>query len=440
MSLHAHDERWQELADQEALGESLSLEERRFLADLEGEVYDAERDVLDGLDALGQAGPATEADLALGASVLDELRRQRPVADHVSSEASSPVESSGRSSWPLALAGGLVLVAAALLLFVMLPAAPHQGGGPLVVQGELAEIEASASTYAVGGDVPEGVWLQASVTPACLADGEAHRACLGSHGELRRDGRWLELRAGEVEVEGAWNVRTGLGSVRSEVGHYRVTIAPTGEPVTILVMTGTVMLDTETGTEKLEAGESRVLGAEALAQADLPEERDAVPPEEPAPAVDPGAAIELDAGKDEVERDSRRVKSKPEARASAAEMLARARKLRGEGKLRSAANAYRDLISAWPDSPEAHTGAVSLGQVQLERKRHKSALSAFDRYLGHGGGPLAEEARWGKIQALHALGRTAKRDAAIAALETASAGSVYLGKARKLQTEDDATP
>ncbi len=450
MSLHAHDERWQELADQEALGESLTLEERRFLAELDGDEYAAERDVLDGLAALGEAGPATEADLALGASVLDELRRQRPaVSGAAGTGAASRGESSaesgagGRASWPLALGGGLLMVAAALLLFLILPATPGAGDGPLVVQGELSEIDGSASTYAVGGDVPEDVWLQASITPACMADGEQHRACLGARSQVRRDGRWLELRAGDVEVEGAWSVRTRAGSVRSEVGHYRVQVAPGGEPVTVLVLTGTVMLDTEAGTEKLEAGESRVLGGEALAQVDPARVEEPAPPDEapsteiPAPGEDAGTGPDEASDTDGAELE---VKTRPKTRTSAADMLARARKLRGESKLRGAANAYRDLIAAWPESPEAHTGAVSLGQVQLERKRHKSALAAFDRYLGHGGGPLAEEARWGKIQALHAMGRTEARDAAIASLEKASAGSVYLGKARKLQSEDDATP
>ncbi|MBX7079485.1 MAG: tetratricopeptide repeat protein, partial [Nannocystaceae bacterium] len=117
---------------------------------------------------------------------------------------------------------------------------------------------------------------------------------------------------------------------------------------------------------------------------------------------------------------------------SAGELLVAAREQAGRGKLAAAAATYERLLDAYPRSSEAHAALVSLGRVQASRGRHAAALSAYSRYLDGGGGPLAEEAHFGRIGALDALGRGSDRDRAIEAFATAYPRSVYLGKARAL--------
>lgn len=122
---------------------------------------------------------------------------------------------------------------------------------------------------------------------------------------------------------------------------------------------------------------------------------------------DPGAAaepIEIDDGGNE-----------PPARvAPPAQMLSEARRLMSEGRWRSAARAYQALRSAHPKSPEAHAALVTLGDLRLEHlRRARSALSAYDAYLRKGGGPMAQEARYGRIRALRKLGNAEREREAI---------------------------
>jgi hypothetical protein len=60
-------------------------------------------------------------------------------------------------------------------------------------------------------------------------------------------------------------------------------------------------------------------------------------------------------------------------------------------------------------------------------------LEAFDRYVGRGGGGLGEEARWGRVEALHRMGKKSARDRAIDRLLAAHPNTVYAPKARALR-------
>ncbi|MCH9680797.1 MAG: tetratricopeptide repeat protein, partial [Deltaproteobacteria bacterium] len=87
--------------------------------------------------------------------------------------------------------------------------------------------------------------------------------------------------------------------------------------------------------------------------------------------------------------------------------LARARARRAQGDLRGAAKIYEALIATSPRSAPARAATVSLGQLYLELGQPKRALGAFERYLGRGSkGPLTEDAAYGRLRALRALGRT----------------------------------
>lgn len=124
---------------------------------------------------------------------------------------------------------------------------------------------------------------------------------------------------------------------------------------------------------------------------------------------------------------------------SASELLGAARRQVAAGEIDRALSTYATLRRQHPSSPEAHAANVSIGELELRRGRPQAALKAFSRYLSVGGSAgksagraLAEEAHWGKIRALHRLGRTADRDAAIDELRRAHPGSVYIGRASSL--------
>jgi hypothetical protein len=114
-----------------------------------------------------------------------------------------------------------------------------------------------------------------------------------------------------------------------------------------------------------------------------------------------------------------------------AALLVQARGRLGEGDEAGAAKAYAALIEAHPSSAEAQAARVSLGQLRLAAGRHKAALALFERYLQRGG-PLAEEARWGEIQALAALGRDEALAAAVDRLVREEPRSVYRTRAQAL--------
>lgn len=86
-------------------------------------------------------------------------------------------------------------------------------------------------------------------------------------------------------------------------------------------------------------------------------------------------------------------------------LLARAQSLRSQAQYRDCAATYRQLIANFPRSDEARVSLVSLGELELsELGQAGHALHLFESYLRKGG-PLAREARYGKIRALQALGR-----------------------------------
>ena len=98
---------------------------------------------------------------------------------------------------------------------------------------------------------------------------------------------------------------------------------------------------------------------------------------------------------------------------SASELLAAARERRVRGDHDGSVRAYRELFSRHGTSLEAHAALVPFGEIQLARLADPGgALSSFDRYLARGG-PLSEEASYGRLRALRALGRTVDERAGI---------------------------
>jgi tetratricopeptide (TPR) repeat protein len=94
-------------------------------------------------------------------------------------------------------------------------------------------------------------------------------------------------------------------------------------------------------------------------------------------------------------------------------MLSQALELRGRGQFRRAAEVYRQIHQASPRSAAGGTALVSLGELSLSSLNDpRAALAAFDSYLTTGGA-LSQEAAFGRIRALRALGRTAEERTAI---------------------------
>jgi ferric-dicitrate binding protein FerR (iron transport regulator) len=101
------------------------------------------------------------------------------------------------------------------------------------------------------------------------------------------------------------------------------------------------------------------------------------------------------------------------ARQPVRDLLGRARALRTQGAFREAADAYRAAYASDPHGAEGRTALVALGGLLLsELNDPAGALAAFDSYLT-GKGALAQEAEFGRIRALRALGRYESEKAAI---------------------------
>jgi ferric-dicitrate binding protein FerR (iron transport regulator) len=101
------------------------------------------------------------------------------------------------------------------------------------------------------------------------------------------------------------------------------------------------------------------------------------------------------------------------ATAGPAQLLVAARERRARGDLEGASAAYRELLDRHGGSAEAHAALVPFGELQLGGLANaQGALQSFDRYLARGG-PLEEEASFGRIRALRALGRSAAERAAL---------------------------
>lgn len=87
------------------------------------------------------------------------------------------------------------------------------------------------------------------------------------------------------------------------------------------------------------------------------------------------------------------------------ELLAEAQKLRKQGRYADAARTYQALLSRHPSSREAAATRLSLAELQLSQLGAPAvALGSFRQYL-KSGGALRQEASYGEIRALRALGR-----------------------------------
>ncbi|MEM9462468.1 MAG: tetratricopeptide repeat protein [Myxococcota bacterium] len=112
------------------------------------------------------------------------------------------------------------------------------------------------------------------------------------------------------------------------------------------------------------------------------------------------------------------------------ERLAAARSRRAAGDRKGAAKLYEALIAASPRSSAARVATVSLGQLYLELGRPKKARAAFERYLARGAGTLSEDAAFGRLRALRALGASSFQ-AAVAKFLARYPDGAYTSRVRR---------
>ncbi|MEM6294865.1 MAG: tetratricopeptide repeat protein [Myxococcota bacterium] len=296
-----------------------------------------------------------------------------------------PVSTPGRGRVGLIVA--LVVAAAAAVLLWTLPT-------ELRLEGQRGTWTTEGGVAMQAGDVlPEGDELVATQA-ACLSRGDAVLCA--------RDGARLTVDDAEAHA-----VTLRAGAVDVQAGTWRVSMA---------------------------GAEHRLGPGDHLAFAILASKRPEAEPLPPAPEPEPEPTA--DTALDDAPA-AGTGGPLPEAEAKrpsldAATLLERARTARGAGNVAKATRLYRALVRQHPRSSEAKAGRVTLGQLELGRGRAKAALRQFEAYL-RAGGPLAEEAAWGKIQALDRLGRTEALEGAIEAFLTTHPRSVYRGRAKGLR-------
>jgi Tetratricopeptide repeat len=417
------DRRFATLAEAETLGQPLSPDDVAFLRthvprDPGLQAEHALRWALPGWGEGPMAGEDDEAVIAAAVNGHLHGTRERE-------------RTGGRVVWLAAAAAGLAAAAAVVLAVVARP-------GETPAANELARVDAPALAKAAEDPaVPRsasalrslsGTWIDEDGAPivgapapdtvvvasakACLGDDAGTRLCVEPGARVRAVAaadptssgpvvEWLggrgELVMPATPAPQAVVLELRVAGVRVSGPGASVAVETTVEGRwSLTVREGQVSLQTPEGTRTLQAGDRWAPGDSASSsEVDVQE---AGPSRAPTP--------------------------------DAASLLRQARAARASGSMADAAALYRRLLKAHPRSPSSGPAWVALGQVELARGRASAALDAFDRYLEQGG-PLAEEAAYGRIEALGALGRRRDEQAAIDRFLAKYPGSSYAATLRR---------
>lgn len=115
----------------------------------------------------------------------------------------------------------------------------------------------------------------------------------------------------------------------------------------------------------------------------------------------------------------------PDAALGPAALLDQARTARQSGRYSEAAASYRQLTQRHPGSAEAGAALLSLADLELTQLGDPAtALGLYAKYLQRGGS-LAQEAQYGHLRALRALGRETEEQREIAAFLRKYPDSAY---------------
>ena len=389
-----------------------SWEERADAAALDDERFDLDAAWLD---------VAGDPDAQLELDVYRELARAGvpdPLSDEDRRRAEATLAAFRRSRarpwWPRALGGGLAIAAAVLVAWLARPQRDlaEAGSAGVVTSGSLM---LDGAVLGPETPLPADRWVVAR-TPACVRVG-AGTSCVDASTRLRAQADRVEVAEGTLHFTGTGDLVTAHGSFAVHDGSLHLETNPAA--VTLQVETGAVFVEHDGDVIELTAGERRTFG-------ERPE-----PPVDTAPELPSGSIADDDAG-EAATTGSRSTRSSRAAGPPPGDLLATARNYVAQGKHDRALSTYETLQRRHPSSPEAHAANVSIGELQLSRRRPAAALRAFDRYLARGGGPLSQEAHWGRIRALHQLDRHEQRDAAIETLRSKHPRSVYINQASRL--------
>ncbi len=400
--------RWEALADALATDDALSEEELRFVEEYDEADVALERDFYEQLASAGAAEAPRASDRQRAEETLAAFHRAQAPA---------------RSGVVVGLGSAVLAIAAAVVLWVSWP------GPDTVLSPEPARVSSGALMLddvelSTGEPLPIDRWVVAR-RRACVELGAA-RGCVSPDTRLRVHDERLELSEGTLEFSGSGDLMTPLGTVHAVDGSFAVELS--GEQLRVKSQDGVVELRTDDGAvESVAPGEVATRSTEPpmLANAESVE----VEVESAGPAEPDLPIVEADLAPNPVPHKQGRARTPSQ---TPSELLGAARRHVAAGETGRALATYSTLRRQHPGSAEAQAANVSIGQLELRRGRAKPALKAFSRYLSAGGGALAEEAHWGKIRALHRLGRTGARDAAIDALRGAHPSSVYLSRASSL--------
>jgi ferric-dicitrate binding protein FerR (iron transport regulator) len=397
-------QRWVELADLEAVGEQLPADGPAFLRAHAASCAECAREA-----AIWRAVRPAQEEAAPGQVEVERI---------LSLAAASPVR--GRliqlpQRWKGALAVSAgVACAAALVLWLSSRVQPEDtasnGGLAKVVESPgQAPAPSQASAQAPAASVPAEPQCTQVVPGAtlCLAQGTTITRSV-----LEGADRDVEIASGRAILSLApqpagtsFSLSTAAGKVTAVGTIFSVEVNADGSAVARVIEGHVVARAAKDGIpHSVHAGQALRLGQAQPTQLSA-EEREldlallAVSRPDQRHTTDPsGSAKPGGAGVS---------KSAPQQ-----DMLEYARSLRASGDFRRAADVYRKIHAANPQSPSGRAALVSLGELLLSLGDAQGALTAFDTYLA-GAGALAQEASYGRVRALRALRRPAEEQRAI---------------------------
>jgi tetratricopeptide (TPR) repeat protein len=465
------DERWQALLDAQVQGDFLTVEEAQFLEQHRAQSQEvaAEQRLLADLKAISRRTPqAIRSDDLLIANVLAAFDANPTLtqADNGTQEGVSvatAIESGNVVSWRSRLAwagvGASLSAAAAAALFMLSPTKPSENSEQVLVAAKVQEpAPAQSSPAAVaaekGSPAPKvedlalvmvsgtaeqgGKVFRASGQKArpnaelaakdnlCVSAKAQGQICLqkGSRARVLKSG--IELLSGSARFDSA-TYEGAAGRPSTEVQSFGMVVAgvhlvaKSGVYEVVSRTDAAVDIKVESGAVAIDDGDGRVIAS--LGAGEEVRLKGRGNPRVAGDAHDHAEVPAIDA----VTRDPK----VHVAGADAKDLIAQARTLTGEGRYELAAAAYEKAIRLDKQTALARASMVSLGQLYGQRlKSPANALKAFDAYLQSGGGPLAEEAHLGKIEALGDLGRDKNRREAMSAFLRAFPSSSYADKIR----------
>jgi hypothetical protein len=402
---HISDARWCRLVDARALGEPLSVDDEAFLAEHRSDdpAVRAERALVAALDRLGGSSDVLVLDEALLAQTLLAFdadaparvstatpRRRRWIAVGTLLAAGVAALWIARGPTPVPVAAVAIDDAIATAPIAVVPVVPSPTAVAPATPPRAAWSVTSGRLVGRDGDdvvaITDGDLVRAPAD-TCLVGADT-TACVSAGSELRLADDALELVAGRAEVRVAPRVSTFVVRVAGQ------RVEPANATAFVIELEGDASV-----TMRVDEGRVRVIAAD-------------------------GTSKTLGAG--QVHRVSLRATVKGP---SAADLVTRARARRHAGDIAGAIASYERLVADFPRAPAARTAMVTLGQLHLDAGRAKLALKWFDRYLASGGA-LAEDAHYGRIRALRALGRTAAEERAIASFLAAYPAGSYAVRLR----------